>query len=284
MNLEQAIDSMATGFAVSLETIEPRPEAVAVIERLGARMAKEPSETRRKSLVELVNHYNPGGRWIRDPKIVAALLRGGAARADKARTAALQLLVSKATTDALGPSHTEILRALQVRPTPEALLLVARAKPSGALAAVQAVAASDAAAKGLVEWKVALAANGDRGRETAFLQAFASATDPQEKQRLAGILGNIGTRAALRALAEDMRTPLVYRLGRVFQEPVWIDIAKALVVNFPDRNLPLAPNFAGEYLVYEAFCQKEFGIRWKVERPPFESAGPLEEGFSPVPQ
>lgn len=287
MTLDQAIDSMCCSSGsgpILLDDIEIGSDTIAAIERMGSLLAQETSEARRNVLVDLVNQYIPGSRWIRDPRIVAALLRGGCARSDAAAEDALQCLVYKATPQALSGFHPEILRMATAKPTPKALLLVARAKPSGALAALKAVAVATPAAKDLVEWKIAMAAAGDRGRVKAFAQAFVNATDPREKQRLAGILGSIGTRPALTVLAEGFRTPLVYRLDRVLQEPVWVDIANALQANFPERELPMAPSTEQDYLVYEAFCEKEFGIRWWSDRPPFESPGPLEHGFSPAPE
>lgn len=285
MTVEQALDSISAGSTpIRLYDIDIGADTIAAIERMGSLLGRETSEPRRKELVSLIEHFNPGGRWIREPRIVAALLRGGRARMDGAAEDAMERLVVKATPDALAGFHSEILRVVAAKPTPAALLLVARAKPSGAFSALKAVAVADPASKELVEWKIAMAAAGDQGRVKAFAQAFVSATDPREKQRLAKILGLIGTRQALKVLAAEFRTPMVYRLGRVFQEPVWVDIAKALHDNFPDRNLPMVPNSMEAYLLYEAFCEKQFGIRWWSDRPPFERSGPLEHGFSPAPE
>lgn len=287
MTLEQAVDSLccrAGSAPVLLDDVEIGSDSIAAIERMGALLAQETSEARRDVLVDLVNRFNPGVRWIREPRIVAALLRGGCARSDAASEDALTLLVRKATPEALAEFHPEILRVAAANPSPQALLLVARAKPSGALSALKAIAAAAPASKDRLEWKIAMAAAGDRGRVKAFAQAFVNATDPGEKRRLAAILGSIGTRPALHALAEGFRTPLVDRLEGVLQEPVWVDIANELQANFPDRNLPRSPGSREDYLRYEAFCEEEFGIRWWSDRPPFEAPGPLEHGFSPIPE
>ncbi|MCB9496999.1 MAG: hypothetical protein H6686_08975 [Fibrobacteria bacterium] len=282
MSLERALDTICTGIAVSLDAYQPPLDTMDVIEAIGNRLASDSSEATRTTLLRMVNHYNPEGRWIRHPKTIAAFLQAVSGRPDDASKEALEYLVGRATPQSLSKFHAEILGELSTNPFRERFLLVARAKPRGALKKLRALAATDPAVTGSTEGRIALAANGDRDWEKEFTQAFSEATDPQEKQRLAEVLGWIGTRTTLRVLAEELRTPLVYRLGRVFQVPVWIDIAKALESHFPEAGLAISPASEEEYLAYEAFFQKEFAIHWQVERPPFEFLGPLEHGFIPA--
>jgi hypothetical protein len=86
MTLEQTIDAMCdSGSApIRFDDIEIGSDTIAAIERMGSLLAQETSEARRNALIDLVKGYLPGVHWIREPRIVAALLRGGRARSDAA--------------------------------------------------------------------------------------------------------------------------------------------------------------------------------------------------------
>jgi hypothetical protein len=81
----------------------------------------------------------------------------------------------------------------------------------------------------------------------------------------------VGTSAALKALASEMRTDLVVEMPMVMRRSVRVDIVAALSFAFPDKPF-LWDNAVSDdegYARIEAFCEQTFGVRWAKPRPAF---------------
>ena len=214
--------------------------------------------------------YPAGGQMIRQPRIVAMLAEDGIAHEDLGREAALDALQQYVPVECLKPYGKVLTNDLKERPGTTAFLLIAKVKPAEAVPVVRKLMAAPRWPKE-VNARVAAAALGDAGIEKEFVDAFRDAAEPKEKARLAKILGWIGTDAALRALAEAMRTDLVIEMPRVSRRSVRLDVLAALSYNFPDQEVLYESQLFddGGYEQAEAFCQQRFGTKWDRPRPPF---------------
>lgn len=214
--------------------------------------------------------YTAGGQMIRQPRIIAMLAGEGIAHADLGREAALGAMQQYVPAELLKPYGKVLTNDLKERPGTTAFLLIAKVKPPEAVPVVRKLMTAPRWPKEL-NARVAAAALWDKDIEKEFIDCFREAADPKEKARLARVLGWIGTDAALRALADAMRTDLVIEMPRVSRRSVRLDVLAALSYNFPDQQALYESQLLDEegYDQAEAFCVKRFGTKWDTPRPPF---------------
>jgi hypothetical protein len=197
----------------------------------------------------------------------------GHAALDLGREAAMEALRKLVPQPDLARHGLSFLKALAHKPTQEAFLLVAKAKPQNAKTQVDQLAQS-AEWKDVEEAKIARAALGDKEIEDEFLdgltkaeiakdgKAFKDALDP---------LSLIGTKRSLKAIAERLRTPLTFHMVGAFERSSRLDVLEALLYNFPDQPVLYPSNIISEadYLAAERFCTKTLGITYNTPAPPF---------------
>lgn len=211
-----------------------------------------------------------GGRLIRDPGVIALLVTPSLQLPGGGRDQALDALEGSVPAERLRPFHAAIVEELEKRPGAAVLYLVAKAKPAAARPLLEKLASSPAWG-GAEALAIARAALGDEEVAKPLVKLFQDARSPEEKIRLAGVLGRVATPAALAALAGEMRTDLVQEMPSVMKRSVRLDVMGALARSYPDRTF-LWSNAIGsdeDYARVEAFCEKEFGTRWTKPRPPY---------------
>lgn len=258
---------------------KPDPQALGTfIEAL--RVEKEPvREQAARALVTTGYAADPlhqaGVRLLRDERIVSALIEHGLSKQGPTRDYVLQVLQESVPAGLLQAHGVRLVEALR-QPSNELLLIIAKAKIPEARPTVEALAGVQEWA-GSEELEIARAALGDTALQQRYIDAFLKEKDPEKKAQLAGPLGWIGTQAALRALASEMRTPLVIEVPMALRRSVRLDVMAALSYNYPDK-LILYDNAIQDdegYARVERFCEETFGIQWKTPRPPFLTV----EGF-----
>lgn len=282
MHLDQALEETIAGRSVDLSAIQPPLDSVSFLRALAARFEHETESARREQIAALVGQSAPTGHPLADRETIGHLLAGSRSLDDRGARRAMDVLL-RCPPQLLASLPEELLRGLPPVPSENWLLLLARAKAPGTLERLLDLAARQPRWAKQEAWKIAMAANGGDAQESAILESFLRTEDPSLKSDLAKTLRLVGTRKAFAALAQEMRTPLVYRLGRVFQYPVREHIGMELVLAFPEIGPTTDINTEAGYERIEAFCHKEFGTTWKTRRPPLEYSGPLEEGFQPLP-
>ena len=218
-------------------------------------------------LVSLAKQPDPSQR-IRNPRIVAIFLNDGATHADGPFMHAMAELAEHATPEALAEFRPTLGRLAAKAPVPDLFLVIAKAKAREALPAMRKLEKEDRWAKD-DRFRIALAALGDHTHEAYFTGRFRATTTPKEKVALAEKLSKIGTASALKALAEEMRSPLVVSIPGSFEFSVRVEIAKALWVHYPDKPFLSAIKTEADYDRVEKFCEREFGVTWSTPRPPF---------------
>src|SRR5205807_2136774 len=125
-------------------------------------------------------------------------------------------------TSLLEPHGEKIAELLAERPAREGLLLLAKVKPAQGRPVVKALA-DDPAWGPLEETSIARAALGDAVLEAKLIAPFLATGDPEEKARLAATVGRIDTPASRKALASELRTPLIVERPSVFRRSVRLD-------------------------------------------------------------
>lgn len=211
-----------------------------------------------------------GGEALRDARVIGALVDPGLSRADGAKELCLEALLRSVPPAALAPHGGALAASLQAGPDPTVALVLAKARPSGGLGALEAAARADPTFGASPEVALAGAALGDVERERALIAAFEAAADPRRKRELAQDLGLVATPAALRALGAALRTPLV-EASLSDRRSVRLDVLSALRLTFPDEPAlfgHLIRDDAG-YEAAERFVERRLGVRFTAPRPPF---------------
>ncbi|MFO0593468.1 MAG: hypothetical protein U0441_38355 [Polyangiaceae bacterium] len=211
-----------------------------------------------------------GGELLRDPQVIALLVSPSLDVPGGGRDYALDTLDAATPAALLQPHGAALAKDLEDRGGTSALHVIAKAKPPEAKAVVDRLASSPSGA-GDEAVQIAKAALGDAAAEKRFVDAFLATKDPKEKARLAAVLGRVGTRGALSALASEMRTPLVDEMPNVMRRSVRLDILAALQRNYPEEKILWENSIEGDegYARAEAFCEATFGTKWKGPRPPY---------------
>lgn len=256
---------------------QPDPAAIHVLANELAVATPEVREKIVALLAELGRSTDPltprGADVIRHPYIIEALSGPGLAKADVGREAAMDALRKLVTHPNLARFGASYVQTLEMAASPEAFLLVAKAKPAGAKALVERLAA-------LPRWKqaeaakVARAALGAADVEEKFLRAAAeaeAASDGKGLARALGTLGLIGTTRSLTAVASRLRTPITILIPRAMEKSVRLSVLEALLYNFPDVPELYPNNIVTEanYAAAEQFCTSALGVTYTTPRPPF---------------
>lgn len=253
------------------------------VDALAAALPKQSAYVREqivRLLVDLGRRADPlfsrGAAILRDPVIIAALTGPALSADDAAREAALSGIHEFVPASALAVHGDSLTRDFERFPSSSSFLVLAKAKPAQARAAVQKIAVTP-------RWKedrsarIALAAFGDLAVEQSFTDPFASTQDAGEFARLAQQIGWIGSMTALRALADQVRTSLIFEIPNAVRRSSRLDVIAALSFNFPDEPV-LFPNKITSEQSYEAvenFCRSRFGVTWSKPRPPFLTQQPF---------
>lgn len=226
-----------------------------------------------KAMVRLGVESDPD-KILTDRRILSSLFEDGSIKADCAYMWAMNEVAATVPPSALR-EFAPTLGRLASKPAVSGLFLViAKAKAIEALPALNALRENPT-------WKqdeaylCALAALGDKDVENRFIERFLRTEDPKEKMEAAKPLGWIGTKDALKVLAAEMRSPLVFTIPATFRKSVRPEIAKAIQYNYPKDRFLLVVNSDADYERIEKFCEKEFGTTWKAPRPPFLNIQPL---------
>jgi len=133
--------------------------------------------------------------------------------------------------------------------------------------------------RGVEDTKLALARLGDKECETFFLEKFSRQKNPDGWYKYAWALGYIGSEAACRALAGELRAPEVEELDLV--RSVRVYVVRALSRAHPDVEALWDPpdweavrkwEIDGDNVFYariEQWAREAYGTRWNRERPSF---------------
>lgn len=211
-----------------------------------------------------------GGEAIRDARVIAALVDPGLARADGAKELCLEALLRSVPPALLAPHGPALIASLRAGPDPTVAIVVAKAKPPGGRAAIDAAAAADVTFAATPEVDLARAALGDAARERALIEAFEAAAEPSAKREQARALGLVATPAALQALGRAVRTPLVdASLSR--RRSVRLDVLDALRLTYPAEPALFGHTITDDagYEAAERFVQDTLGVTFTAPRPPF---------------
>ena len=240
-------------------------------------LPKESSRVREqivRLLVDLGRRADPlfgeGAAILREPAIIAALTGPALVSDDAARDNALTLLHEFVPAAELAMHSPALTADFQRFPSSSSFLVLAKAKPPRAKPSVRKIAATP-------RWEnetsalIALAALGDQATERHFTDPFASTEDPREFARLAQYIGWIGTPTALRALADQVRTSLIFEIPNAVRRSSRVDVVAALSFNFPEEPALFPNRITSEhsYDAVENFCRNHFGSQWSKPRPPF---------------
>ena len=221
------------------------------------------SEVREK-IVELLTEIDfeaSEKSTLQDQGIIKILSSAGLSKDDLGLTAAANVLRKKSTYEMLISYSDSYTKALAVSPDDDLLLLVAKAKPSHAKVVVEQIAI-------LPEWhekeavKIARAALGNTVIEDQYITAAKQATNGESLAQSLKILGFIGTRRSLQAVASYLRTPLKITNEPHFERTVRKDALEALSYNYPDKHFLFPSNVQTQedYAKAESFCTTSLGV------------------------
>ena len=252
----------------------PDPAAVATLERHLAVATEGVREKIVRLLVDLGISTDPSAPMaceaIRNPEVIGALANTGLRYPGAAREEAITALRRYCVQPDLVVHGEVITRALQLNPTWEAFLLVAKAKPLEATTVV-----SDLSESG--EWsteeeaKVARAALGIGVDEDDFLRCLDTANDGKSLAQALRLLSLVGTKRCLEAVAGYLRTPVTIVVPHAFEKSVRLDVLDALVYHFPYEPVLNSNRILDDssYEAAEEFCTRTFGVTYTTPRPPF---------------
>lgn len=250
------------------------PESV---DLLGQELRNGPDADFREKLVKVLLRMGTSqspDAILENRQILATVIQDGSLRDDCAYLTAMEGIAESAPGEALAEFGKTFAKLAESRPNSGLFLVIAKAKTREATPALRK-RSEESEWKDDLSLRIALAALGDKTIEDQFIKDFETTDDADTKMRSAEILGRIGTRKALEALAHEMRSPLVATIPATFMKSVRPDIAKAIQYNYPKDRFLLVVNSDADYERIENFCEKEFGTTWKSPRPPFLNIQPL---------
>lgn len=259
----------------------------AVLDVLGRELAAGSPNVRDnivRLLVDMDQSTDPltakGAEVLRNQRILALLAGPGLASQDVARETSMESLRKLATGRDLAAFGEAFTSALERAPSDEALLLVAKAKPSQARQVVDKL-------RRLPRWqnaesaRIASAALGSTVEEDRFLAAATAATTGEALANALGPLGLMGTSRSLKVTAELLRSPLTIEISGHMPgksvKSVRLNVLDALLYNFPDQPV-LYPNNINQdedYRAAERFCTATFGVVYRDPPPPYLKYGNL---------
>lgn len=223
--------------------------------------------------VQCADPSNIGLAWINERRVIRILACVGTARPDLARERSMYHLRHKALPNDLALYAPELARAVEERPTEDGLLLAAKMKAKEFRALISDLSDKE-------EWQndpalnVARAAFGDDGIEQRIQRELTRAAengDVVKFEEAIGSLSLIGTPMAMKAVAEQLRTPLIREVARSNARSLRLVVLDGLMYARPDQILLYPDNIIEDedYLAAEKFCEREFGAVYSTPRPPF---------------
>ena len=234
----------------------------------------------RKDIVDLldqVRRLTPPGYELRTPEVIALLVGPGFAKADGARSNAMEMLYKYASPATLSPYGDVFMRALKERADGFVLTLIAKAKTLEAREEVDRLSR-------LPEWskpgdsnrdaiRIARAALGDTKIEDEFI-AEANRLEAEDKAYELGSalyqLAQIGTRRSLQAVCQRMRSPMIIDLVSAYMRAIRLEAIDALMYAFPERAKFFSVSTDDDYIRIEQFCTQELGVDFRGKpRPGF---------------
>jgi len=271
MTVQEEIENLRNGSSYVGDMrpyVAPSPSA---LEELATELRQNPSEKVRTEIVKILLNLGietDPHRCLRHRRILSILFYDAGLVRDAACSLAFEKISQFGAPDVLAEFGPTIGVLLEEAPSTELLLVVAKAKAMEAMATLQKLSS-------VPEWntreefRIALAALGDESEEDAFTKPFQAAIAPQEKMDLAMRLARIGTRSAMKVLAEEMRSPLVLVVPNSYELSVRTEIAKALRFRHPECAFLERIESDADYERIERFCEIEYGVEWKRPRPAF---------------
>jgi hypothetical protein len=220
-----------------------------------------------------------GTEALCDREIIETLVKGGLARRDAAREATMDALRKLVRPADLSAWADAFAKAVDEKPTKDALLMVAKAKAIGAKPLVAKLSQSP-------QWtndeslRIAQAALGNKVIEDEFVaetaKSHASKDSKQFVESLAP-LAMIGTRTSLVALAKYLRTPLTFLIPEALERSLRLNVLDALRYHYPDQPEFYPNNIHAEadYTAAEHFCTKELSVTYEMPVPPFMTYRPF---------
>lgn len=211
-----------------------------------------------------------GREAILDERVADVLGGAGIAKNDGAKETCLRALIDAVPARLAARRGAELLASLKESPDPTTALAVAKAKPAGAREVLERLMKSGAADGGTPAFRIARAAAGDAALERGMIRAFREETSFKKKAALARELGLLGTPAALKALGEALRSPLIDE-GELRRRSFRVDVLDALRLSYPDRVELIWRGYADDrgYAAAEKFVAESFGVSWSAPRPLF---------------
>lgn len=248
-------DLMPVSVALKYETDEVRSETAIMLTQFG---------------FQADEMYALGINILRNKKIVSILIDNGLSETGPVRDFILESIQAYVPGEMINSYGNVLIDELTKRPDPTLLLVIAKGKILEANTNLNDEQQSEAM-KDWDEYPLARAALGDKELEKSFIASFKETDNPEEKAEFAKFLAYIGTRAALKALAEEMRTDLILDMTNVMLKSVRLDIAAALAYNYPGKAFLYDNAIMDDdgYARIEKFCEDNFGVTWTNERPEF---------------
>jgi hypothetical protein len=214
-----------------------------------------------------------GAEVLRNLQIIEILAGAGLVKPDLGREAAMDALRKLVTQPDLARYGDSFNMAIEHAPSEEAFLLIAKAKPARARMIVDQLAISPDW-NDVEEAKIARAALGATDIENEFLARADSAEAARDGRAFSEALvplALMGTSRSLKAIAERLRTPLIFEVPGAYKKSVRLNVLEALLYNFPDQPVLYPNNIITEadYTAAELFCIRTLGVTYTTPPPPF---------------
>ncbi|MBP7516095.1 MAG: hypothetical protein KA791_16220 [Flavobacteriales bacterium] len=275
-SFQEGKDFMPPSTGLSQQS-EPDTEALRVLDH---HLLEEGADVR-ENIVDLLADIgtqcaDPAGNGassIKNKRVIELLSGAGLAKADVAREQAMRYLRKLVLRADLAAQSSAYAQALEMKPTNEAFLLVAKAGALEARDVVNKLAERD-------DWRneqaalVAKASLGDAAVNARYLEALEvakTAGDAFDFGNAIQVLSLIATPQAVKVVAENMRTPLVHDVPMVIGRSMRLAVLEGLMYNYPDR-IELYPGSIiaeADYTRAENFCEQELGAVFNSPKPPF---------------
>jgi len=219
---------------------------------------------------EVPGHFGP---FLVDESIVGTIVAVIGKSNDREFLDATMKVLAKRTPDSLVRNHAAVLESVLVHR--EDLqwkeLLIGKLGSQRGLRVIQDSKSylEDNPREGLA----VLGKLGRKDAETKLIDAYLQEKDGTQKERIAELMGYMGTPKALNTLAFDLRTPFTYAWNQMAQRSFRLDVIEALSIAYPFEPLLWVPFYrpTGDayYEQIEDWAVKTLGVAFTRPRPPF---------------
>jgi hypothetical protein len=215
---------------------------------------------------------------IEDTKIIEILATEGFAKDDRGTSKSIDILRFNCTEEALRIQNPKFVAQLEKSPSYSLFLLVAKAKAIEANATIKRLI-NDPRWEKDEDFNVAQAALGNTEVEDIFIKNARKASDAKKGEELAEalrLLGLIGTRRSMLAIASYVRTPVNEERPR-FKRSVRLKALDALRYNFPAALVLSGDSISSQkdYDAAEKFITEKLGYVFKGPPPAFFTNQPF---------